>query len=64
MISEQTFFCKDKEELKTIHKPALLNLDYFIEFIQDDKKINVCLYTLKSIMRTANKNIKLIESGL
>lgn len=63
-ITEQTFFYKDKEDLKTIHKPALLNIDYFIEFIQDDKKINVCLYTLKNIMRTANKNIKLKKEGL
>ena len=63
-ITEQTFFNNNVIEFKTIHKPALLNLDYFITFIQDGKEINICLDTLKKVMRTANKNIKLKEMGL
>lgn len=65
MITEQSFYNKEVIELKTIHNPNILDLDYYITFIQDDKEIKVNLYYLRKILRSANKNIKILkENGI
>ena len=64
--TKQTFQFKDKDtgtfkdDVTAEHETALLNIDYFVT-LTDNKtgqKVRICLYNLKSIMRTANKNIK------
>lgn len=64
MITEQGFFNGNVVELKTIHNPNILDLDYNITFIQDDKEIKVNLYYLRKILRNANKNIKSFKNGI
>lgn len=64
MITEQSFYNKEVIELKTIHNPNILDLDYYITFIQDDKEIKVNLYYLRKILRNANKNIKSFKNGI
>ncbi len=56
--TKQTFYNGDTPDFEAEHEPKYLDMDYFITFRQNGKEVRVCLYNLKSVMRTANKNIK------